>query len=164
MMYWMYTLDAEGDWDLLDILPSGVNKAFSSLLVDLALIQKEWDESTINRQYSGGDLFRLALHVLNTLCHRRELLCCAEALRTDVHEPAMRVQLLQREVAVHPVELSSAGSEMAQLENFVELAQCQLADAHSASVAVERVCDGYSCRLGMGAQRHGVLEGLLHGL
>lgn len=71
------------------------------------------------------------------------------------------LQSLELQVAVPPAELVSVCSVMAQLEEYFEVVQRQVADHQSASLAVQGEHSKYRSRPGMQAPPYGVLEELL---
>lgn len=121
-------LDVEGDWDSLDIQPSGIIDVLSSLRGDFSLIQ-ECDEFLISRPSNVGAIFRLALCGLKTLDVQSQTLSCIDGLCYDAPESVGRVQSLEIQVATHSTELALVHGEMNRLKESIEVAQRQVADA-----------------------------------
>lgn len=71
----------------------------------------------------------MALLGLKILHEQRELLFCVEGLRDDFYEWVARLKSLESQVAAHSAELVSVHRDNTRLEESVEVAWRQLADA-----------------------------------
>lgn len=128
---------------------------------DLSLIQKKLDKFSLGHPSNDGNVSRLALRGLNSLVEQCQLLSCAEGLCSGAREPAARAQSFERQVPVRSADSASARGDMTPLQEYITVAQRQLADVHSASVLLERECHEYHRLLGVEEQRCGSLE-VLH--
>lgn len=114
-------LDAERDYHLSYIPPSGVIGVRCSLLRDFSIIQEKSNEFSISHPSSVGEVFRLALHGLNLLDEQHQLLSCVERLGTDAWESTARLWLPDHQVVVPPSDLASVPSDMFRLEESVKV-------------------------------------------
>lgn len=111
-----------------DIPSSVVISARYSLWVDFSLNQEKFNEGSIDRSSNSLALFRLVLRSLTIVGEQCELHSCVDSLRTDACESAACVQSPNRQVAVHPVKLNLAPTDMTRLKTSVEVAHHRLAD------------------------------------
>lgn len=106
-------------------------------------MQRIFDYLSVQRRY----VFRLLLRGLTTLDEQRQLSSSVDRLRSEALESAAIVQSLERQVAVHSVELALARGDMTWVEEFITIAQCQMFDAQSALLTLEGECNKYRHRL-----------------
>lgn len=125
---------------------------------DYSIIYEKGKEFSTDHPSNALDVFRLALHSLNTLDEQHPLLLCVDGLQADGREAEVRMQSLECQVAVHPAELASVHNDKTWLTDSAEISPHQLADAQLNFLAVYGKCYKYRCRLGIEEHRRGVLE------
>lgn len=77
-------LDAEGDWDLLDVLPSGEIDIHSSLLAEFTALRDKCVEHSVEASKTAANVLKLALRDLSTIKGQRELLARVNRLHNAI--------------------------------------------------------------------------------
>lgn len=119
-------LNAKGEWDFSDIVPTSVVDFRSSIRADSTVNHDKCVECSAEAWTTASGIFKLTLRDLNTLGEQWKLLVGVDRLHSITKSSEAQIYSLQRQISPHRAELKSVWSEVALLETSLKAGNRQL--------------------------------------